>query len=89
MDKLRQLWYSLNLKTRDKLTRAAKTAGQTFIAALPLSLIIGADYAAAKAAIVSAAAAAVSAGWNTLFPPSTGEAILVPVFPGDILPPKE
>jgi hypothetical protein len=87
MDFIRRTWYSLNLKTRDKLTRAAKTAGQTFIASLPVAVVVGGDLPAAKAAVVAAAAAAVSAAWNTIWPPSTGEVKLVPILVKDF--PKE
>lgn len=79
MDKLKQIWYSLSLKTRDKIVRAAKTAAQTFVASLPVAVLVGGDLPAAKAAIVAAAAAAVSAAWNTLWPPSSGEVKLVPI----------
>jgi len=92
MNWLLEHWYSLKLKTRDKIARAAKTAAQTFVASLPLALLIGADSAAIKAALLSAASAAVSAAWNTIFPPSSGEAILIPIYNPNtdtLLPPKE
>lgn len=90
MDKIRQFWYSLPPKTRDKLARAAKTAGQSFILALPsITVLAGLDKAALWSTLVSAAMAAVSAAWNTIWPPSTGEAILVPIYRDDLLPPKE
>jgi hypothetical protein len=88
MAKIHELWYSISLKTRDKLVRAGKTFVQTLIATIPVGALIGADQAVVKAALVSAGAAAVSAAWNTIFPPSSGEVQLFPVYRDDILPPE-
>jgi len=91
MEKLKELWYSLSLKTRDKLARAAKTAGQVFITSFPLASLATHDVNVIWPAVLAAGSAAVSAAWNTIFPPSSGEAVLVPypVAAGDLLPPKE
>lgn len=89
--KIQEIWYSLNLKTRDKLARAGKTAAQTFIFSLPtITVLATLDKAALWSAILSAGSAAVSAAWNSIWPPSTGEVQLVPIirFPDDLLPPE-
>jgi hypothetical protein len=89
-DFLQRTWFSLPLKTRDVVTRAAKTAAQTFIATFPLATLATGDANVIWPALVAAGSAAVSAAWNVIKTPSSGEVKLVPVYvhphPDDILP---
>lgn len=92
MDRLRRFWYSLPLKVRDVVVRAAKTFAQVFISGVPLAVLATGDTHLIWVTVLGAGSAAVSAAWNVIKTPSSGEAILVP-FPvkaaDDLLPPKE
>jgi hypothetical protein len=55
-----------NLLTNDVVVRAVKTFVQAFLATLAVSVATVQDVPTAKAALVGALAAALSAAWNSL-----------------------
>lgn len=55
-----------NLLTNDIVVRALKTAVQTFLATVAVGLSSVTDVTTAKALVVAAAAAAISAVWNSV-----------------------
>jgi hypothetical protein len=55
-----------NLLTNDVVVRAVKTFVQAFLATLAVSVATVQDVPTAKAALVGALAAAISAAWNSL-----------------------
>lgn len=59
----------LSPRVTDVLARAAKTGAQTFAAAVVAGAAGVVDFATAKALVLSAGAAAISAAWNTIRAP--------------------
>ncbi len=55
-----------NLLTNDIVVRALKTAAQTFLATVAVGLSSVTDVTTAKALVVAAVAAGISAVWNTV-----------------------